>query len=232
MVRRIGTTARDLDPEHRRDGIGLGLVGLAIVVSAAEWWRLPGSVGHVIRSVVEGSVGIAAYAVPLLLLLAAWRMMRSPELNGPAGRPVIGWAAIALGVLGLVHLQHGLPRPSGGQDAMREAGGAIGYIGSALVADLFRSTLIAVPLLVLLTFFGLLVVTATPVYQIPVRLAAARDKILGRTPVDTDEAAVVEAQPGPEPLTPWSPQAPGRHDGRQRRRDDRAGQRPRADGGP
>ncbi len=200
VVRRIGTTARDLDPEHRRDGIGLGLVGLAIVVSAAEWWRLPGSVGHVIRSVVEGSVGIAAYAGPLLLLLAAWRMMRSPELNGPAGRPVIGWAAIALGVLGLVHIQHGLPRPSGGQDAMREAGGAIGYIGSALIADLFRSTLIAVPLLVLLTFFGLLVVTATPVYQIPARLAAARDKVLGRTPVDPDAVPDVPSDAEPEPL--------------------------------
>ena len=55
---------------------------------------------------------------------------------------------------------------------MREAGGAVGYIGSAMIADLFRSTLIAVPLLVLLTFFGLLVVTATPVYQIPARTAA------------------------------------------------------------
>src|SRR3954468_13886840 len=94
VVRRVGTTARDLEPEHRRDGFGLGLVGMAIVVSAAEWWRLPGSVGHALRAVVEGSVGLAAYAVPLLLLLAAWRTMRSPELNGPAGRPVIGWVAI------------------------------------------------------------------------------------------------------------------------------------------
>jgi len=163
VVRRIGSTARDLDPEHRRDGAGLGVVGLAIVVAACEWWRLPGEVGDAVRAVVEGTVGIAAWAVPLLLLLAAWRVMRKPELNGPAGRPVIGWLAVSLGVLGLVHIQHGLPRPGGGMDAMREAGGAVGYVGSALVADLFRSTWIAVPLLTLLTFFGLLVVTATPV---------------------------------------------------------------------
>ncbi len=204
IVRRIGSTARDLEPEHRRDGFGLGLVGLAVIVSAAEWWRLPGDVGEVIRAVVEGTVGIAAYAVPLLLLLAAWRAMRSPELNGPAGRPVIGWAAISLGVLGLVHIEHGLPRPSGGSEAMREAGGAVGYIGSALIADLFRSTLIAIPLLVLLTVFGLLVVTATPVYQIPGRLAALRDRLLGRTsgeaatgdsatqPTDGADASAVE----------------------------------------
>ena len=199
-MRRIGTTARDLDPEHRRDGVGLGLVGLAIVVSAAEWWQLPGRVGDVVRTMFEGSLGIAAYAVPLLLLLAAWRTMRAPELNGPAGRPVIGWAAISLGVLGLIHIQHGLPRPSGGQEAMREAGGAVGYVGSALVADLFRSTLIAVPLLVLLTFFGLLVVTATPVYQIPLRLTAVRHRLLGRTPIDPDAAPVEEPAPESEPL--------------------------------
>ena len=199
VVRRIGSTARELDPEHRRDGIGLSLVGLTIVVAAAEWWRLAGSVGAAVRSVVENTVGIAAYAVPLLLLAAAWRMMRRPELNGPAGRPVIGWTAISLGVLGLIHIQHGLPRPSGPQAEMRDAGGAIGYIGSALVADLFRSTLIAIPLLVLLTVFGLLVVTATPVYQIPTRLGALRDKLTGRTPREPagDEEATADQ---PEPL--------------------------------
>ncbi len=200
VVRRIGSTARDLEPEHRRDGLGLALVGVAVIVSAAEWWGLPGSVGGAIRAVVEGTMGIAAYAVPLLLLLGAWRLMRKPELNGPAGRPMIGSAAIALGLLGLIHIQHGLPRPNQGQQAMREAGGAVGYIGSALIADLFRSTLIAIPLLVLLTLFGLLVVTATPVYQIPARLTAARDRLLGRTPVDPDAIAQPEPAVAPEPL--------------------------------
>ncbi len=200
VVRHIGSTARDLEPEHRRDGFGLALVGVAIIVSAAEWWRLPGSVGGAIRAIVEGTVGIAAYAVPLLLLLGAWRVMRKPELNGPAGRPMIGSAAIALGVLGLIHIEHGLPRPNQGQDGMREAGGAVGYVGSALIADLFRSTFIAIPLLVLITIFGLLVVTATPVYQIPARLAAVRDKLLGRTPVDPDAVRQPEVVPVPEPL--------------------------------
>src|SRR6478752_4401716 len=91
IVRRIGSTARDLDPEHRRDGLGLGLVGLAIIVSAAEWWRLDGSVCDTIRAVVEGTVGIASYVVPLLLLVAAWAVMRRPGKGGPAGRSVIGW---------------------------------------------------------------------------------------------------------------------------------------------
>ena len=201
VVRRLGATARDLQPEHRRDGLGLTLVGLAVVVAAAEWWQLSGQAAAGIRAVVEGTVGIASYAIPLLLLLGAWRLMRRPRMQQPAGRPVIGWACIALGVLGLIHIQHGLPRPSGGEDAMRQAGGAVGYIGSATVADLFRSTVIAVPLLVLLAFFGVLVVTATPVYQIPERLAAIRARLLGprAVPTEQQEQAPIP-EPEPEPL--------------------------------
>jgi S-DNA-T family DNA segregation ATPase FtsK/SpoIIIE len=201
VVRRIGSTARDLEPEHRRDGLGLSLVALAIVVSAAEWWQLPGQVGNGVRAAAEGTLGIAAYALPLLLVLGAWFVMRKPaEGDRPAGRPVIGWAAIALGVLGLVHIQHGLPRPrgdAGGYEGMREAGGALGYVSSALVTDLFRSTLIAIPLLALLAFFGLLVVTATPVYQIVPRLKAGVDKVLGRQPVDPDALSLPDSEPVP-----------------------------------
>ena len=210
IVRRVGSTARDLQPEQRRDGRGLALVALAIVVGAAEWWRLPGAVGDALRAAVEGSVGIAAYAVPLLLLLAAWRIMRKPQLDAPAGRPVIGWTALALGVLGLIHLHHGLPRPADGQEAMREAGGAIGYVGSALVADLFRSTLLAVPLLVLLALFGLLVVTATPVYAIPARLRQLVDTLLGRgSPEQADELQ----HAAPPPLEPLRRSRPRRRVG-------------------
>jgi DNA segregation ATPase FtsK/SpoIIIE, S-DNA-T family len=200
VVRRVGTVARDLDPEHRRDGLGLAFLGLAIVIAAAVWWQLPGGVGDGIRTVVEGSVGIAAYAVPILLVGAAWRTMRKPELNGPAGRPVVGWTAIGLGVLGLIHISHGLPRPGGGQDAMRAAGGAVGYVGSAMIADLFHSTVVAIPLLVLLSLFGLLVVTATPVYKVPSRLAALRDKLLGRTASQAGEST--GSLDGPSPLEP------------------------------
>ena len=46
-IRRIGYGARDLDPALRRDGIGLFLIGCAIIVGAEFWFGLPGQVGHV-----------------------------------------------------------------------------------------------------------------------------------------------------------------------------------------
>src|SRR5689334_5975418 len=66
-VRRVGTSARELEPEHRRDGLGFFLIGLAIVVAAREWWSFQGPVGDVIHAVVAGTFGRVAYAVPLAL---------------------------------------------------------------------------------------------------------------------------------------------------------------------
>jgi S-DNA-T family DNA segregation ATPase FtsK/SpoIIIE len=182
LARSVGGAARGLDPEQRRDGAGLTFIALALVVAASVWWRLAGSAGEVVRTMVEGSVGIAAWAVPLVLLVVAWRLLRKPVDSGPAGRQVIGWSAICLGVLGLLHIANGLPRPSdpGGSSLLREAGGAVGYVVSAMLTDLFRTRLVSVPLLALLAVFGLLVVTATPLHTIPARLKALGDTLLRR----------------------------------------------------
>jgi S-DNA-T family DNA segregation ATPase FtsK/SpoIIIE len=214
-VRKVGRTARDLEPEHRRDGAGLVLIGLALVVAAAVWWQLPGGVGDVVRTVVTGSVGLVGWFVPLLLCFVAWRNLRDPQRNGPAGRQVIGWTALLFGVLGLVHIAHGMPEPGRGDtEALQRAGGAIGFVVSSLFLDLLRSRLVVVPLLVLLAVFGLLVVTATPVYRIPDRLRLLRDTLLGRRgarPAPAGEPTALVA--GSRSRRRVGAGAPGRSDG-------------------
>src|SRR4051795_12830928 len=197
-VRKVGHTARELDPEHRRDGAGLFLIGLAVIVAAAVWWQLPGGLGDFTRTVVNGSVGLLGWFVPLLLCFVAWRNLRNPETNGPAGRQLIGWAALLFGVLGLVHIANGMPVPHrGNTEDLQQAGGAIGFVVASLFMDLLRSRLVVVPLLALLAFFGVLVITGTPLYQVPTRLSAARDRLLGRTPAEAkaDEADASTAGP-------------------------------------
>src|SRR3954469_7679565 len=182
VARRLGRTARELEPEHRRDGLGLFLFGLAVVVAGAVWWQLPGGITEAIGTVVAGSVGKVGWLVPLILGWAGWRTMRDPETNGPAGRQVVGWVALGFGVLGTVHIAAGNPAPVNGDSSdLRDAGGAIGYVVSSLLLDLLRTAYVVVPLLLLLAFFGILVVTATPVYQVPVKLGAFRDRMLGRS---------------------------------------------------
>jgi DNA segregation ATPase FtsK/SpoIIIE, S-DNA-T family len=178
-VRQIGSSAGDLDPAHRRDGVGLGLVAVALVTAAAVWWRLEGVVGDVARTVVAGTIGTVAYIAPLLLALLAWRTMRHPDRNGPGSRQLVGWSALLLGALGLVHVARGMPRPVDGEQEMQSAGGAVGYVVSTLLADLL-TVWVTVPLLALVCVFGLLVVTGTPAHDLPLRVRALCHRLLGR----------------------------------------------------
>lgn len=196
VARSVGQSARDLDPEHRRDGVGLFLLGLATVVAAAVWWQLPGGVMDLARSVTSGAVGKVGWLVPLFLVWAGWRTLRDPERNGPAGRQVIGWTAFALGLLGIVHIANGNPQPVlGDATDLQSAGGAVGYVTSSLLLDLMQTPYVVVPLLALLMTFGVLIISATPVYQVPARLAELRDRALGRP--GADEPAADD-----EPTTP------------------------------
>jgi DNA segregation ATPase FtsK/SpoIIIE, S-DNA-T family len=197
-VRGVGRSAAELEPDHKRDGLGLGLISVALVVSGAVWWQLPGLVMDGVRAIATGSVGKFAWLVPLILLGTGWRNLRDPGNNGPLGRQAIGWSAISLGGLGLVHLANGNPQPQV-QDtsSLQEGGGAIGYVISSLLLDLLRTHLLVVPLLLLLVFFGVLVVTATPIYQIPARIRAVRDQILGATRRDKETSDYGELNLGP-----------------------------------
>ena len=172
VVRGIGRSARDLEPAHRRDGIGLAAIGAAIVVAATTWWHMDNAVGRLMTAVVRGGFGALAWIVPVLLALLGWRFLRHPDRNGETGRIVIGWLALIIGVTGLVHIANGTPRPAGGATAMRDAGGLIGFVASApLVAALTPA--VAAALLALVVGFGVLVITATPLHTVPAVLARA-----------------------------------------------------------
>lgn len=82
---------------------------------------------------------------------------------------MIGLSALVIGVLGQVHIACGSPARGEGMQAIRDAGGLIGW-GAATPLTYTMGEVLAVPLLALLTIFGLLVVTATPVNAIPQRL--------------------------------------------------------------
>jgi S-DNA-T family DNA segregation ATPase FtsK/SpoIIIE len=169
VFRGIGQGARNLDPAHRKDGIALLLLGLGLIVAAGTWSNLRGPVGDLVEIIVTGAFGRLDLLVPILLALIAVRLIRHPEKPEANGRIVIGLSALVIGVLGQVHIACGAPARSDGMQAIRDAGGLIGW-GAATPLTYTMGEVLAVPLLVLLTIFGLLVVTATPVNAIPQRL--------------------------------------------------------------
>ncbi len=209
-ARRFGRSAADLDELHRRDGLGLAFLAAAFVVAATTWFHLHNIAGRLLADVFLGAFGSAAWTLPLLLGLLAWRFLRHPERNAQTGRMVIGWTCLLLGGLGLVHIAAGTPQPGAGADAMRAGGGLIGFFVSApLVAAL--TPWIAAPLLALVSGFGLLVITGTPVHRVPDRLAELR--AFGQR-ADTviydneDEAGEFEGSAAPGPLPRGSRKRP------------------------
>ncbi|WP_307165724.1 DNA translocase FtsK [Streptomyces rishiriensis] len=169
VFRGIGNGAKNLDPAHRKDGVALLLFGLALIVAAGTWADLRGPVGDLVEILVTGSFGRLDLLVPILLAVIAVRFVRHPEKPEANGRIVIGLSALVIGVLGQVHIACGAPARSDGMQAIRDSGGLIGW-GAATPLTYTMGEVLAVPMLVLLTVFGLLVVTATPVNAIPQRL--------------------------------------------------------------
>lgn len=169
LFRGIGRGAKGLDPAHRKDGVALLLLALALIVAAGTWAHLSGPVGDLVKLLVTGAFGRLDLLVPILLGVIAVRVILHPERPEANGRIVIGLSALVIGVLGQVHIACGGPARSDGMQAIRDAGGLIGW-GAAAPLTYTMGDVLAVPLLVLLTFFGVLVVTATPVTAIPQRL--------------------------------------------------------------
>ena len=172
-ARAIGRGARDLDPHHKRDGVGLLTLGAAIVLAAGLWFRMPNAAGRSIRSVAVGGFGSLAWVLPVLGLLLAWRFLRHPDRNTETIRASIGWTALLLGAVGLIHIAKGTPRPSDGARAMHMAGGYLGYAVSGPLASTL-TTWAAVALLTLLSTYGLLLISGTTVHRIPERLRDLR----------------------------------------------------------
>ncbi|MFJ3641083.1 DNA translocase FtsK [Streptomyces sp. NPDC090108] len=169
VFRGIGQGAKNLDPAHRKDGVALLLLGIALIVAAGTWADLRGPVGDLVEILVTGAFGRLDLLVPILLAVIAVRFIRHPEKPEANGRIVIGLSALVIGVLGQIHIACGSPARSDGMRAIRNAGGLIGW-AAATPLTFTVTEVLAVPLLVLLTVFGLLVVTATPVNAIPQRL--------------------------------------------------------------
>ena len=186
LVRTIGKGARELDPAHRRDGVAFFLIGLAVVVAAREWWGIQGTFGKVVHGVVAGTFGLAGVAVPVLLLWLAVRIMRHPERAQANSRVAIGLTLIVVSVCSLVHISEDLPAPRDGFEAVQDAGGIVGYLAATPVTT-GLTPWFAVPIFLLLGFFGLLVVTATPVHRIPSRLRGLYDVLTGNHRADDAE---------------------------------------------
>ena len=99
-VRAITKGAKDLDPEHQRDGIGFLLLILGLIAAAASWLRLDNWFGDAAYSFFYGAVGRVAVLTPILFGFFALRLFRSPQDKAANGRILIGSILMLISVIG------------------------------------------------------------------------------------------------------------------------------------
>ncbi|MFT4199330.1 DNA translocase FtsK [Gordonia sp. (in: high G+C Gram-positive bacteria)] len=139
-----------VEPDRRRDSIALILLVLAAALAAFVWFGVAEPVGPLFDALIRAGVGIGAYAVPVLLFVAAMVLMRRPA--DPVRRPriVVGSLLVLVSVLGLIHLIGGQPVDVDGRS---KAGGFLGFAaGTPLSSGI--TPWFAVPLLVLVCLGG------------------------------------------------------------------------------
>jgi DNA segregation ATPase FtsK/SpoIIIE, S-DNA-T family len=155
--------ARDLEPGHRRDGIALALLGIAVVIAAGSWFDAARPVGQWIDTYLRVLIGSAVVLLPLLFAAIAVVLMRTEPHPEARPRLILGAAMIALPALGLWHLWAGSPQDP---TARQHASGFLGFaIGGPLSDGL--TEWIAAPLLFIGVLFGVLLVTGTTIREVP-----------------------------------------------------------------
>ena len=162
-VRFIFRAGADLDEAHQRDGFAFLFLIAGLITAAGAWFHLNNFVGHAIYSSIYGLAGRLGFLVPLVLIYFAFRLFKSPEEGKSTARITIGLTLLILSLSGLIHIFNG--STGTGQSAIRSGGGWIGYLVATPLISLLTSILV-IPILILILFFSILVITSTPVAEI------------------------------------------------------------------
>jgi DNA segregation ATPase FtsK/SpoIIIE, S-DNA-T family len=176
-----------------RDALGIGLVVLALLAVLGLWFEAAGPVGRGLDWLLHATFGLAAVAFPLLALYWGLVLLRgAPEQERL--RMFIGFAIATIGVLGLLSLWRGNPRPLDGYVGVGDSAGMIGAIASWPLGKLVSGIGVVIVWggAVLL---GLLIFTGTPLSSIWERLLEA----FTREELDEEEPVVSIADVAEEP---------------------------------
>ena len=205
-IRFIARGARDLDPEHHRDGAALLVLLLSLAAFAGTWFHADNLVGRNLYSLFYGAFGRIGICAPLVLLYFAIRLFRKPDDKHVTGRITVGTLTLLVSATGLAHLLNGslgAINPTGAT-AIRNGGGLLGYwIAKPLVA--LMTSLLAYPLLFAIFLFGILIITATPLSKIGIRIKVLAIWLWSKRPARNDEDfEISDTPPFESPVVAWN----------------------------
>ncbi len=205
-IRFVARGARDLDPEHHRDGAGLLLLLLSLSAFAGTWFRADNYVGRILYSFFYGAFGRIGFMAPLVLLHFSVRLFRKPQDKRTTGRITVGTVTLLISATGLAHLLNGSLgglNPQGAT-AIRNGGGQLGYwVARPLVA--LMTSLLTYPLLFAIFFFGLLIITGTPLSKAGIRIKVIVIWLWSKRPQrSSGDFEVSDTPPFESPVVAWN----------------------------
>ncbi len=167
-VARSAGRARDIHPGHRRDGIALALLAVAVVTAASCWLDAARPLGAWIDGMLRVFIGAAVVLLPVVTAAIAVILMRTEPDPDARPRLILGAAMVSLPVLGLWQLWAGSPQTPEGR---ARAAGFVGFAVGGPLSDGLTAW-IAAPLLVIGVLFGVLLLTGTTIRDAPATVQA------------------------------------------------------------
>ncbi|MCS4484229.1 DNA translocase FtsK [Gleimia sp. 6138-11-ORH1] len=176
-----------LDDQLKRDGLAIFFLALAIVVALREWFGISGTAGEYIHLLSAGAVGVFSVVVPLGFVALAVTLFQARTTNAIPHR-IAGALGILIALTSLAHVSVGNPLLAETEKLM-SGGGILGWVlGSPL--ETLLSAVGATVVLVLLLAYSILVLTRTPLSEIPKRIADLSERYLPGSGRATEKNAI------------------------------------------
>lgn len=194
----LGAAARYLskdkiDPADRHDGLPFAIFLLGCAGAFNLWFMVKEPMAIVYNDWTFGLLfGRLAKGLPVVMWLFALYLMRYPSSVRDNNRIGIGLLLLLMTGSGYLHIFSRQPQPSDGFHSLSRAGGLFGWM---LAAPLMNTITIwgAVPVMVLLSFLTVLIITKTAPSRIGERLGQLKVRLFGEP-----ASQVISAEPEEE----------------------------------
>jgi len=193
----FGGAARALSPdqisrEDRRDGFPFLLAILGILGITFGWFLIQESWAQSLNAWSFGLLfGPVSFGLPVVMIIFAIFLARHPSTVQDNSRIGVGLFLMLITVSGFFHLFSSQPQPTNGVMALAAAGGLFGW----LVSTPLLSTITiwgAVPVLALIGFASILIITKTAPNKIVQRLGELYEYLFGSSLAGSDQEEVEE----------------------------------------